>query len=274
VAIHDAPLPRRRSVARSYSSVIRTTLVLCALLLAFLPIPVTRLGLLPAYRTHARFLVFYAPIVCLLLLAYLFYVRDAIARQIFANILNPLPEADPYYRTRAGESLERILRRLRTGFLALLPALLLLTSFYCIPLYTAHLRKSIELATRRWETTVPPVDRPDAVAARPTAKPPRRLTPGSAPRDSLRALPKAASQDSISASAPVGGPEAMLRTAGIESIPMFTELTALYIGIFAAAMTALTLMAIKEYGKEAMGLSDQDLMFGQRSAEEAGEPLE
>lgn len=274
MTIHDAPLPRRRAVARSYSSVYRTTLVLCALLLALLPIPVTRLGLLPAYRTHARFLVFYAPIVCLLLLAYLFYVRDAIARQIFANILNPLPEVDPYYRARPGESLQRILRRLRTGFLALLPALLLLTSFYCITLYTADLRKSIELASRRWETTAHRADQPDADAARPTAKPPRRLTPESAPGGSLRTLPKAAPQDTIRASANVGGPEAMLRTTGMESIPMFTELTALYIGIFAAAMTALALMAIKEYGKEAMGLSDQELMFGQGSAEEVGELLE
>ena len=132
----------------------------------------------------------------------------------------------------------------------------------------------MELAARRWETTVPPADQPDAVAARPTTKPPRRLTPESAPGDSLRTLPKAASQDSIGASATVGGPEAMLRTTGMESIPMFTELTALYIGIFAAAMTALTLMAIKEYGKETMGLSDQELMFGQRNAEEIGEPLE
>jgi hypothetical protein len=40
------------------------------------------------------------------------------------------------------------------------------------------------------------------------------------------------------------------------------ELTALYIGAFVALLVAVTLMGLKEYAKEAMGLSEHQLMFG------------
>jgi hypothetical protein len=58
------------------------------------------------------------------------------------------------------------------------------------------------------------------------------------------------------------GRQLVLRTAGVDAIPLFTELTALYIGIFASAATALVLMALKEYAKDTMGLSEQDIVFG------------
>jgi hypothetical protein len=54
----------------------------------------------------------------------------------------------------------------------------------------------------------------------------------------------------------------VLRTAELDDIPMFNELCALYIGSFAAALTAVILMALKENAKEAMGLSEQDLILG------------
>jgi hypothetical protein len=242
-----------------------------AVLLALLPIPVTILGLLPAYRMHARFLVLYAPIACLLLLAYLFYVRDSLARQLFADLLNPLPQSDPYYRASAGESLGRVLRRLRTGLLAVLPALLLITSLYCITRYTARLGKSIDLATLTLSGT-PIAERAASAAGGPQARRPSRPTTAARPADSLGALEKAPLRDTIAEYNTVGRREAVLRTAGIESIPMFTELTVLYIGIFAAAMTALVLMALKEYAKEAMGLSEQDLVLGGWStADEVGQ---
>lgn len=247
MVLRDAPRFHGRSAGRNYSSAVRTTLVWGAVLLALLPIPVTILGLLPAYRMHARFLVLYAPIACLLLLAYLFYVRDSLARQLFADLLNPLPQSDPYYRASAGESLGRVLRRLRTGFLAVLPALLLITSLYCITRYTARLGKSIDLATL-------------ALPGAPIGE--RAASPAARHADSLGALEKAPLRDTIAEYDTVGRRDAVLRTAGIESIPMFTELTVLYIGIFAAAMTALVLMALKEYAKEAMGLSEQDLVLG------------
>lgn len=260
---------------RSYSRVIRTALMLGAVALALLPIPVAALGLLPIYRVHARFLMFYSPVVCLLILAYLFYVRDSLARLMFANILNPLSEPDRYYRTPAGESLRRVLRRLRTALLALLPAVLLATSFYCVIRYTSRLNESVDLATATWvrpqQTTEESgliLDSSRGKAPPPHSRAARRL------QDTARASDKAASADSIGGSEVLTVRQQVLRTAAIDSIPMFAELTVLYIGIFAAALVGLILMSLKEYAKDAMGLSEEDLVLGGLSIDEgsAGEP--
>jgi hypothetical protein len=49
---------------------------------------------------------------------------------------------------------------------------------------------------------------------------------------------------------------------------MFTELTVLYIGIFSAALLAVLLMALKEHAKEAMGLTEQELVVGRYASSE------
>jgi hypothetical protein len=54
----------------------------------------------------------------------------------------------------------------------------------------------------------------------------------------------------------------VLQTTGVDDIPFFTRLTILYVGIFLSAEVALILMALKEYAKEAMGLTERDLMLG------------
>jgi hypothetical protein len=69
------------------------------------------------------------------------------------------------------------------------------------------------------------------------------------------AQPRAGSQECAEERARV------LALTPIGSIPMLTELTALYIGIFAATMTALALVALKELAREALALSEQELML-------------
>jgi hypothetical protein len=61
--------------------------------------------------------------------------------------------------------------------------------------------------------------------------------------------------------------EYALRSAGIADIPYFTELTALYIGAFVAALVAVITMSLKEYAKEAMGLTETELVLGRLSTE-------
>ena len=136
--------PETRPRARTWSRALRVALIVCALALAVLPIPVTWFGLLPAYRMQGRFLLFYAPVVCLLLIGYVFYVRDSIARILFADILSPIGDADPYYGPTAGESVRKFVRRVRAGVLALLPPVLLATSFYCVARYTSRLNQSVD----------------------------------------------------------------------------------------------------------------------------------
>ena len=62
-----------------------------ALIIALLPIPVALLRLMPIHRVHAHVLAFYAPMVCIYILAYLVYLRDLLARFVVADLLHPLP---------------------------------------------------------------------------------------------------------------------------------------------------------------------------------------
>jgi hypothetical protein len=54
----------------------------------------------------------------------------------------------------------------------------------------------------------------------------------------------------------------VLRTSRIDGIPRVVELTGWYISSFLALLIAVTLMALKEYAKEALQLSEHDLVFG------------
>jgi hypothetical protein len=220
---------------RSYSSLIGKGMGFGALALAFLPIPVATQELLPVYRSHARFLAFYAPVVCFLTLAYLFYLRDTLARLTFAGILDPLPPIDPYYKGTMREKLSRLLVQLRSGFIMALPALLLIASVICTLRYTHRLSQSVELAGE------------------------------------LAALPDTGGNSlgyvAGTAEGTVGNQSAaararILATADIDDIPLFVELTALYIGIFVSALAALVIMWLKEYAKAAIGLSEEDLLLG------------
>ena len=259
-------MPRVGRQLPGYSRVLRTGLIACALVLALLPIPVTALGLLPAYRVQARFLVFYAPLVCLLLLAYLFYLRDTLARLMFASILRPLPDADPYNRPGLREILTRLLRSVQTVVLALLPLLLLATSFYCIIRYTGLLTESVAIASV--SLTRPQIEPPPMDSASSSG---RARLPRGATRPPKRAKAAGAVGQAAIVDEPVPTREEVLRTAELDDIPMFKELCAFYIGSFAAALTAVILMALKESAKEAMGLSEQDLIRGPVTAAEPTE---
>ena len=246
-----------RVPTRNYPRVLRAALLWCALLLALLPLPVTWFRLLPVYETHARFLAIYAPVVCLLLLAYLLYIRDALARLMFANILNPLPETDPYYRMSAAETVQRWLRQAQAAVLALLPVVLLAASFYCLVRYTDRLRFSASAAAAATSELPAAGEEVGRVSE----------APHRAPDVPVVAPPVAPVEAVVSPAR-----DQILNTAGIDAIPMFTELTVLYIGIFAAAMIAVILMALKEHAKEAMGLSEQEMVMGRYVPPEDGLP--
>ena len=246
---------------RSYSSLIWKGMTVFALVLALLPIPVAALDLLPAYHAQARFLVFYAPIVCLLTLAYLFYVRDTLARLMFAALLDPLVPLDPYYRPLMRERFFRFLVQLRSAIMAALPALLLGASFYCTFRYTNLLNESVAIAG---EPALPPGGTGEELGYVAQAPPESASSLAAKGADSSTARAHAVARPTD----PVAARARILRTARIDDIPFFAKLTALFIGIFIAPLAALTIMALKEYAKEAMGLSEEELVLGPRTAED------
>jgi hypothetical protein len=236
----------------------RRVLSFGALVTAILPAPVLFFQLLPAYGVQAKFLLFYGPLVCLLTLAYLFYIRDALARAMFAELLDPAPEPDLYYGERPGASTRRFLRRVRSTVLALLPVALLLGSSYSALEYVQLINRSVaETVAQKLRE---PVESAAAVSGEPrhetsgatTGTRARRGSKG--PAAQVETSPPPPTSDSVR--------QYVLRSTKVDDIPSFARLSVLYIGIFLCAEVAFVLMALKEYAKEAMGLSERDLMLG------------
>jgi len=255
--------PGRLQRMPGYSAAVRSALVFCALAVTLLPIPLTYLGILPAYRVHAWFLVFYAPFLCLLTLCYLFYVRDSLARAMFADVLAPPAPPDPYYREPLGDRLKRGYRRLKGMLLGLLPVLLVIASMYCVSRYLVSLTESVALAAETYVERTAASREVGVVAEDRGRRDKRRSIEPSSPGKK----PSAPTADVASDSLPPPGDslavrEYVLRTTRIDDIPRLVELTVLYMGAFVALLIAVTLMALKEYAKEALGLSEHELMFG------------
>jgi hypothetical protein len=259
-----------------YSSTVRSVLGFTALIVTLAPIPVIYFGILPAYQKHGWFLLFYTPFLCLLTLCYLFYVRDSLARTTFADLLDPPPFPDPYSREFAGDRLRRGFRRVKGMVLGILPALFVLTSMYCIAEYFVAFDQSVALSVETYKQqslsrqSMPAVVGPRERTKRRSAKPPiSEAKPAS--EDSAEA-----SRDTTRDSLPLPSDSSavrgyVLRTLDIDKIPRLAELTALYLGAFVALLIAVTLMALKEYAKEALGLSEHELMFGRYRRSDAEE---
>jgi hypothetical protein len=159
---------------------------------------------------------------CLLLVGYLLYVRDGLAKLMFADMSNPRSDPDPYYWMSTAESVRRALRPLLTTFLALLPALLLGVSFFCL---MARLGQLVDIAAAIANGPAPAVeevglaraDPPPAPAARPSQESPHGRAGSDAP-------------DTTGASGQLTGPvtlppdrERVLLGATIDGIPLLTS---------------------------------------------------
>ena len=229
-----------------------------------LPLPITYFQILPTYQVHGRFLLFYTPFLCLLTLSYLFYVRDSLARSMFADVLDPPPAPDPFYQEPMGERLGRWFRRFKGMILGILPVFLVISSMYCVSRYLVAFDRSATRAAEIYIEKASAVEGAESAREKQTAKSrteSRRsrqqpVLPDSAPADSVPAdaLPLLSDLPAVR--------EYVLRTSKMQSIPEVLELTGLYFGVFVSLLVAVTLMALKEYAKEAMGFSEYELMFG------------
>jgi hypothetical protein len=256
---------------RGHSAPMRTVLSLAALALAVLPGPLLALGVFPAYQVQARFLAFYTPFTCLLTLAYLFYVRDYLARIMFARVLRHAVERDDYYdsyrRRSVLHSVGRGLRRSGAALIALLPALLLGASFYSINRYLTVFDQSVALAGSLYGERYGPGEQVGFNQQPAGKEGSTRRPPSTEPATRAERLSQGPRPDSLPAPEDSSAVRHyVLRSSSVDRIPLFQELTVLYIGAFGAACVAVVLMALKEHAKEEMGLSEQDLMLGRATS--------
>jgi hypothetical protein len=244
-----------------YSAAVRSVLAFTAFVVTLLPIPLIYFEILPAYDRHAWFLFFYTPFLCLLTLCYLFYLRDSLARVAFANVLDPPAPPDSYYQEPVGERVQRGFRQVKGVLLGILPPLLVIASMYCLSRYFVAFEGSVRVAA-------------EAYQERASASESARAAPGQSGSVGKRRAARAGGvgerapgRDTAADSLPqpsdtLAVRQYVLRTAAIDNIPRLVELTLLFVGAFVALLIAVTLMALKEYAKEALGLSEHELMFG------------
>jgi hypothetical protein len=261
---------RPQSGSPDYSGLAQSVLALTAVAITLLPIPVMYFKVLPAYQQHAWFLLVYTPFMCVLTLCYLFYVRDSLARASFADVLNPPPPPDPYYVEQPSERLGRLYRRVKRILLGVTPALLVIASMYCAAGYLTTLEKSLDRSAAIYRQNV---TASQEVAARTDRRRDsgRARLPGARQRGETTSV-QGARVDSLPRPSDSTAVRAyLLRTARVDAIPDVVELTLFYLGAFLALLTAVTLMALKEYAKEALGLSEHELMFGRSRPAESEE---
>jgi hypothetical protein len=246
------PLPGRpaaRRAAINYSPLMQRVLGACALALAIMPAPIAAWGLLPVYHWQARFLVFYGPVIGLLMLAYLVYVRDLLARLMFAHLLRPLPPPDPYYVESIRDRAVRNFYRLRTLVVASLPAVLLAASVFCVTRYLSRFNASVQVAQKVQSSA----RQSEVLGYAPEVRSRGGESTSALHADSTQVVPPEATSE---------GRDAVLASTVIGDIPYFGELTVLYLGIFVCALAGVIVMALREYAKEALGISEKELVLG------------
>jgi hypothetical protein len=262
--------PSRLPASANYSATVRNLLMLSAVVVTLLPIPVIYFRILPAYQEHAHFLLFYAPFICFLTMGYLFYVRDSLGRTMFADVLDPPPPPDPYYREPLGEWLGRRFRWLKGTILMVLPALLVIASMYCVSRYLSVLDQSVSVATASYINRANVEEESGMVRGEEKRRGTR--APGSRGLSMRKGVDSLPGADTLPrATDTTGVRQYVLRTSRIDGIPQVVKLTGLYLGSFLALLIAVTLMALKEYAKEALGLSEHELVFGRYYRNRANE---
>lgn len=204
--------PRR---VRAFAHFFKRYMSLSSVIAAALPIPVTSFGLIPTFKAQTAVLSTYTPLFCFLLLGFVFYSRHQLARLMF-------PE---YFGDQLAYSEITLGRRIKIRwhyFVALLPALLIMASIWCIFLYQEALNDAILYAR-------------DGI-----------IKSGIHGTETLAWVP---SSD-------------VLLYADINMIGRAQFLMLYYLGIFITAETAFILMAIKEYLQDLIGLGEMDLIKG------------
>jgi hypothetical protein len=142
---------------------------------------------------------------------------------------------------------------------------------YCVSRYFAAFDRSVGVSIDTYgasaagrDTTVGMTDRRASLGSRgPGTREPGNKGPAKRSRAQVQTPPAATARDSLPLSADSSAVRNyVLRTSEIDDIPRLAELTVLYVGAFVALLVAVALMALKEYAKEALGLSEHELMFG------------
>jgi hypothetical protein len=168
---------------------------------------------------------------------------------MFAHLLDPPPPSE-YGRDPLPIRLRRLTSRTRRLGLAVLPGLLVLSSLACFSAYSGLLAASLQTVAQSEANRIEAPEEVGSLSVPASGAEEDFALWGRLPASDTRALPHRS-----------------LEVTPTSEIPYFVELTLLYIGAFVAPLLAVLLMAIREYAKEALGLSERDVVLGRLLAE-------
>jgi len=197
-----------------------------ALLTAALPIPITSFGLIPAFGQQKHFLAVYTSLYCFLLLAFIFFSRHSIAKLLFPN----------YFSAKANSLFSRSF----SFTIAVLPAVFIVLSIFCVITYHSILDKNInQIRTdiskdSTLESNKSPIFKYYFSIDTPLVK--------------VKRLDQ----------------EFILNETQVSALHSGSNyLIYYYLGIFIFAEMAFILMAMKEYLQDILGLTELNLILGQ-----------
>ncbi len=197
---------------RNFSLFFKNYMSISSVVTAALPIPVTSFGLIPTFTAYTKLYSTYTSLFCFLLLGFIFYSRHLLARIMF-------PE---YFGRKYGLPFTRIVYKLWSYFIIVLPVILIAGSVACILIYDMFLNDAINIT-----------------------------------RNNLVTFEIISEQEIVTISY-----KEILEITNLDLIPNKLWLIGLYLGIFITAEAAFILMAIKEYLQDLVGLKEIDLIKG------------
>jgi hypothetical protein len=253
-----------------------------ALVCGLFPIAVVALGLLPTYYMHSRFLLFYAPVIALLLLGYLLYIRELVGRLFFGDVIDAAADRDSAYVDLAWQQNQERLRRFRAGVMYAVPLVLVGLSFYCLKQYVVRFNDSVAVSSQVLLGRLPMPSAPEPAAD----STPRRRRASEAvdtvtaaqPIPSADPEPDLARRMAVLKTLPgmANDPNPLrtytLKMATIDDIPYFMELTTLYIGGIVGPLVAVFMVLLKEHARRELGLSEREVLSRKREDFLTGAP--
>jgi len=135
-------VPRSPERLIAFARFFKKYMSVSALVIAALPIPVTSLRLIPAYAAQARFLSVYTSLFCFLTLGYIFYIRHALARVMFPEILERVGPAAAE-RASLAERTAKLIKLTIGTLVRSMPILLIIVSMASIGIYHSYLDFSV-----------------------------------------------------------------------------------------------------------------------------------
>jgi hypothetical protein len=265
-------IPASPERLRAFVQFFQNYMSLSSVVVAALPIPITASGVIPTYKGQTTSLSTYTPLMCFLLLGFIFYSRHKLARLMFLDYFTTERKA-----LRKAFLLRKAFFRSLGFAIALLPALLIIGSVFFIIQYHRLLQASLIISKAEMtleqtiiEATVQRRNNPDLQISEQNVD---NLIINLRGEDKSKNLQTA--REALSNIKPLFNiipnlkdkvdqitSESVLSRQDSFDIPYAQELMFCYMLIFLCAEGAFILMAIKEHLQDLIGLSEMDLIRG------------